>query len=107
MLRRVPIEPAFRVMMPSQSVNVFVSYSHADAPLVAPVVKLLRVQQKEIFVFYAGPVPVKSRMIDVNGQSTVMENYEYCRILMASSTAFARCLAIQAYRSLLLAPGGL
>ncbi|MDQ3773979.1 MAG: toll/interleukin-1 receptor domain-containing protein [Pseudomonadota bacterium] len=35
--------------MPSQSTNVFVSYSHADAPLVAPVVKLLRVNKSLVF----------------------------------------------------------
>ena len=35
--------------MPSQSINVFVSYSHADAPLVAPVVKLLRVNKSLVF----------------------------------------------------------
>ena len=35
--------------MPSQSINVFVSYSHADASLVAPVVKLLRVNKSLVF----------------------------------------------------------
>jgi len=35
--------------MPSQTVNVFVSYSHADASLVAPVVKLLRVNRSLVF----------------------------------------------------------
>ena len=35
--------------MPSQSTNVFVSYSHADASLVAPVVKLLRVNKSLVF----------------------------------------------------------
>src|SRR5215471_16681914 len=32
-------------MRPSESTNVFVSYSHADALLVSPVVKLLRVNK--------------------------------------------------------------
>jgi len=36
-------------MMPSESTNVFVSYSHADALLVSPVVKLLRVNKSLIF----------------------------------------------------------
>jgi hypothetical protein len=35
--------------MPSPSTNVFVSYSHADASLVAPVVKLLRVNKSLVF----------------------------------------------------------
>lgn len=35
--------------MPSQTVNVFVSYSHADASLVAPVVRLLRVNKSLVF----------------------------------------------------------
>ncbi len=35
--------------MPSQSTNVFVSYSHSDASLVAPVVRLLRVNKSLIF----------------------------------------------------------
>ena len=35
--------------MPSQTINVFVSYSHADAPLVAPVVSLLRVNKSLVF----------------------------------------------------------
>lgn len=35
--------------MPSQTVNVFVSYSHADASLVAPVVSLLRVNKSLVF----------------------------------------------------------
>ncbi len=35
--------------MPVQSTNVFVSYSHADASLVAPVVKLLRVNKSFVF----------------------------------------------------------
>jgi len=35
--------------MPSQPVNVFVSYSHADASLVAPVVRLLRVNKSLVF----------------------------------------------------------
>ncbi len=36
--------------MPGQSVNVFVSYSHSDASLVAPVVKLLRVNKTLVFL---------------------------------------------------------
>ena len=36
-------------MMPSESTKVFVSYSHADASLVAPVVKLLRVNKSLVF----------------------------------------------------------
>jgi TIR domain-containing protein len=36
-------------MMPNESTNVFVSYSHADASLVAPVVKLLRVNKSLVF----------------------------------------------------------
>jgi hypothetical protein len=36
-------------MMPSQSTNVFVSYSHADASLVAPVVQLLRANKSLVF----------------------------------------------------------
>ncbi len=35
--------------MPGEPINVFVSYSHADAPLVAPVVKLLRVNRSLVF----------------------------------------------------------
>lgn len=35
--------------MPSQTINVFVSYSHADASLVAPVVRLLRVNKSLVF----------------------------------------------------------
>lgn len=35
--------------MPGESTNVFVSYSHADAPLVDPVVKLLRVNNAFVF----------------------------------------------------------
>jgi hypothetical protein len=35
--------------MPSPSTNVFVSYSHADASLVAPVVKLLRANKSLVF----------------------------------------------------------
>ena len=35
--------------MSSQTINVFVSYSHADAPLVAPVVSLLRVNTSLVF----------------------------------------------------------
>ena len=36
-------------MMAHQSTNVFVSYSHADAALVAPVVRLLRVNKSLVF----------------------------------------------------------
>jgi TIR domain len=36
-------------MMPSENINVFVSYSHADAALVAPVVKLLRTNKSLVF----------------------------------------------------------
>jgi hypothetical protein len=32
---------------------------------------------KDFIVMFAGPVPVKSRMVDANNQSTVMENYEW------------------------------
>lgn len=35
--------------MPSEGTTVFVSYSHADASLVAPVVKLLRVNKSLVF----------------------------------------------------------
>ncbi len=35
--------------MPSQTINVFVSYSHADASLVAPVVQVLRVNKSLVF----------------------------------------------------------
>lgn len=35
--------------MPGEPINVFVSYSHADASLVAPVVKLLRVNRSLVF----------------------------------------------------------
>jgi hypothetical protein len=35
--------------MPNQTSNVFVSYSHADATLVAPVVKLLRANRSLVF----------------------------------------------------------
>jgi TIR domain-containing protein len=35
--------------MPSETTNVFVSYSHADASLVSPVVKLLRVNKSLVF----------------------------------------------------------
>lgn len=35
--------------MPGETINVFVSYSHADASLVAPVVKLLRVNKSLVF----------------------------------------------------------
>jgi hypothetical protein len=40
---------AYGVVMPSQTINVFVSYSHADASLVAPVVRLLRVNRSLVF----------------------------------------------------------
>jgi hypothetical protein len=46
-------------MMPSQSTNVFVSYSHADASLVAPVVKLLRVNKSLVFQDIDGIQPGK------------------------------------------------
>jgi TIR domain len=35
--------------MPNQTTNVFVSYSHTDASLVAPVVKLLRANKSLVF----------------------------------------------------------
>lgn len=35
--------------MPNQTINVFVSYSHTDATLVAPVVKLLRANRSFVF----------------------------------------------------------
>jgi hypothetical protein len=35
--------------MPNQSTHVFVSYSHADASLVAPIVKLIRVNKSLVF----------------------------------------------------------
>jgi TIR domain len=35
--------------MPGENINVFVSYSHADASLVAPVVKLLQVNKSLVF----------------------------------------------------------
>jgi TIR domain len=37
------------ITMPSESTNVFVSYSHADLLLVSPVVKLLRVNKSLVF----------------------------------------------------------
>jgi hypothetical protein len=43
--------------MPSQTINVFVSYSHADAGLVAPVVRLLRVNQSLVFQDTDGITP--------------------------------------------------
>jgi hypothetical protein len=45
--------------MPSQTINVFVSYSHADASLVAPVVRLLRVNQSLVFQDTDGIPPGK------------------------------------------------
>ena len=45
--------------MPSESVNVFVSYSHADALLVSPVVKLLRVNKSLVFQDIDGIQPGK------------------------------------------------
>jgi hypothetical protein len=45
--------------MPSQSTNVFVSYSHADAPLVAPVVRLLRINKSLVFQDVDGIEPGK------------------------------------------------
>jgi hypothetical protein len=46
-------------MMPSESTNVFVSYSHADALLVSPVVKLLRVNKSLVFQDIDGIRPGK------------------------------------------------
>ena len=46
-------------MMPSENTNVFVSYSHADASLVAPVVKLLRVNKSLVFQDIDGIRPGK------------------------------------------------
>jgi hypothetical protein len=43
--------------MPSQTINVFVSYSHADGPLVAPVVRLLRVNKSLVFQDTDGIAP--------------------------------------------------
>ena len=45
--------------MPSQSTNVFVSYSHADVSLVAPVVQLLRVNKSLVFQDVDGIQPGK------------------------------------------------
>jgi len=45
--------------MPSQTINVFVSYSHADASLVAPVVRLLRVNRSLVFQDTDGIPPGK------------------------------------------------
>ena len=45
--------------MPSQSTNVFVSYSHADSSLVAPVVKLLRVNKSLVFQDIDGIQPAR------------------------------------------------
>jgi len=45
--------------MDSQSTNVFVSYSHADASLVDPVVKLLRVNKSLVFQDTDGIAPGK------------------------------------------------
>jgi hypothetical protein len=45
--------------MPSEVTNVFVSYSHADASLVAPVVKLLRVNKALVFQDIDGIQPGK------------------------------------------------
>jgi hypothetical protein len=45
--------------MPNQSTNVFVSYSRADASLVAPVVKLLRVNKSLVFQDVDGIEPGK------------------------------------------------
>ena len=55
-----PVQPAFDLTMPSQNTNVFVSYSHADASLVAPVVKLLRVNKSLVFQDIDGIQPGKS-----------------------------------------------
>ena len=46
-------------VMPSQNINVFVFYSHADAALVAPVVKLLRVNKSLVFQDTDGIQPGK------------------------------------------------
>ena len=43
--------------MPDQSTHVFVSYSHADASLVAPLVKLLRVNKSFVFQDIEGIQP--------------------------------------------------
>ena len=43
--------------MPDQSTHVFVSYSHADASLVAPLVKLLRVNKSLVFQDIEGIQP--------------------------------------------------
>jgi hypothetical protein len=45
--------------MPSEGTSVFVSYSHADASLVAPVVKLLRVNKSLVFQDIDGIQPGK------------------------------------------------
>ena len=45
--------------MPSHSTNVFVSYSHADVSLVAPVVQLLRVNKSLVFQDVDGIQPGK------------------------------------------------
>jgi hypothetical protein len=45
--------------MPSESINVFVSYSHADVLLVSPVVKLLRVNKSFVFQDIDGIQPGK------------------------------------------------
>lgn len=41
--------PGFNLIMPEQGTAVFVSYSHADASLVAPVVNLLRANKSFVF----------------------------------------------------------
>jgi hypothetical protein len=46
-------------VIPSQTINVFVSYSHADAVLVAPVVQLLRVNKSLVFQDTDGIQPGK------------------------------------------------
>ncbi len=46
---RALTEPALGILIRSQPINVFVSYSHADAALVAPVVRLLRVNRSLVF----------------------------------------------------------
>lgn len=45
--------------MPSRTMNVFVSYSHADASLVAPVVRLLRINRSLVFQDTDGIQPGK------------------------------------------------
>ncbi len=46
--------------MLGQSINIFVSYSHADAALVGPVVKLLGVNKSLVFQDVDGIQPAES-----------------------------------------------